>query len=324
MRIFLLILFFFASLTASEQKFARIAHFTFENGSVADTLLVGYRTFGNLNDDSSNVIVLPTYFSGRSASVSNLVGPGKLIDSTHYYIIIVDALGNGVSASPSNFAAMPAFTIGDMVQSQYLLLTAHFKFKKVYALLGGSMGGMQVFEWQKRYPWFFSKAVSYVSTPRPAVYDQHYWGMQRYLIESGRATGLPDSVIRGNLNLTQNIQATSPDYINDRVQRDEFDSYFEKMINAAPGVFTIDNWLAQVNAMLSLNALPGSDSKWSSMKERFLIIVSANDRLVTPQPAISYAKTYDCSLVILENECGHYAVGCELARCAHIIENFLQ
>ena len=83
---------------------------------------------GNLAAGRSNVVVLTTWFGGDSAGLLGWVGEGKLFDTSKFRIIIIDALGDGVSSSPSNSAEQPGekfprFTMRDMVRSQHELLT---------------------------------------------------------------------------------------------------------------------------------------------------------------------------------------------------------
>ena len=71
---------------------------------------LGYRTWGKLNADRSNAILFPSWFSGGSKDIAGYVGADKILDPTTYFVIAVDALGDGVS-SPSNSTTQhgPAF-----------------------------------------------------------------------------------------------------------------------------------------------------------------------------------------------------------------------
>jgi homoserine O-acetyltransferase len=134
----------------SRQQFASLGDFKLESGETIRDFRLGYRTLGQLNPDKSNAILFPTWFTGTSAQLVPLVGPGKIVDSSKYYVILVDALGNGISTSPSNSQAQPhmkfpKFGIRDMANSQHHFLTqiAH----QSPAVMGISMGGMQTFQW---------------------------------------------------------------------------------------------------------------------------------------------------------------------------------
>src|SRR5687767_12828201 len=93
---------FVAVAFAQEQQFANIGDLKLQNGGVIRQCRVGYRTFGTLAADKSNVIIFLTWASGTTEQLKSNFGPGKLIDSSRYFVIAIDALGNGVSSSPSN------------------------------------------------------------------------------------------------------------------------------------------------------------------------------------------------------------------------------
>lgn len=95
------------TVAAQEQQFAQLGDFKLENSEVIRECRIGYRTFGKLNSDRSNAIVLPTWAGGTTEQLKSSVGPGKLVDSERYFVIAIDALGNGVSSSPSNSKLQP-------------------------------------------------------------------------------------------------------------------------------------------------------------------------------------------------------------------------
>jgi homoserine O-acetyltransferase len=119
------ILFFCLSVNAQKggQEFAVLGNFKLENGSTINNCRIGYRTFGKINSDSTNIILVCTWFSGRSESVSSVFcNKDGFIDTTTFYVIVVDALGNGISSSPSNYKAksgalFPSVSISDMVHA---------------------------------------------------------------------------------------------------------------------------------------------------------------------------------------------------------------
>ena len=80
----------------------------------------------------------------------------RYVDTTRHHVIIIDALADGHSSSPSNSAvgavAFAGLTIGDMVEVQHRFLTEHLGLQHARAIVGISMGGFQVFEWAIRYP----------------------------------------------------------------------------------------------------------------------------------------------------------------------------
>src|ERR1700749_2067850 len=107
------------------EQFADLGHCTLDSGQTIEHCRVGYRTFGTLNAAADNAVLMPTWLNGRTEDMVALVGaePSKsrLIDTTRFYAVLLDALGDGVSSSPSNSDAQkgadfPAITERDMVR----------------------------------------------------------------------------------------------------------------------------------------------------------------------------------------------------------------
>jgi homoserine O-acetyltransferase len=149
--------------------------FPLESGKILPDLRIGYRTFGTLNADKSNAILFPTWFNGKSTDLDRYVtGEQAFVDPSKYFIIAVDALGNGVSA-PARKGTFPRITIGDMVKSQHLLITKLWGIQRLHGVIGISMGAMQAFEWRGRYPQMVPRFISIVGTPRMTARDAILW-----------------------------------------------------------------------------------------------------------------------------------------------------
>jgi homoserine O-acetyltransferase len=130
---------------------------TLENGSVIKDFELSYTTQGTLNADKSNAILMVTAIGGNHHRIDYLIGPGKALDTEKYFVICTDAIGNGLTSSPSNSKLQPninfpEFNIRDMVNSQHRLIEDHFGIKKLVAVVGASMGGMQALQWAVSYP----------------------------------------------------------------------------------------------------------------------------------------------------------------------------
>src|ERR1700745_3892902 len=134
------------------QQFADFGDFKLQSGAVIHDFRLGYRTLGRLNAEKANAILWPTWLGGESQGLLRFAGPGNVADTTKYFVVLVDAIGDGVSSSPSNSKTQarlkfPEFTIRDMVEAEYRLATGVLGLTHLHAVMGVSMAGMQVFEW---------------------------------------------------------------------------------------------------------------------------------------------------------------------------------
>src|ERR1700744_5805863 len=164
----------------SAQQFADLGLCTLDSGQTIKHCRVGYRTFGTLNTAGDNAVLMPTWLNGRTEDLLSLVGPApsktRLIDTTKFYVVLLDSLGDGVSSSPSNSddqkgANFPAITERDMVRAEYRAVTEVLHLKHAHAVVGISMGGEQTFEWAVTYPEFFDLAAPIIGTPQLTSYD---------------------------------------------------------------------------------------------------------------------------------------------------------
>jgi homoserine O-acetyltransferase len=159
-----------------------------ESGACFGPLTLAYETCGTLNEDKSNVILILHALSGDSHVAGyytpddekpgwwdNMVGPGKGIDTDKYFVVCSNIIGSCMgSTGPCTINPktvlpygldFPVVTIGDMVEAQKALID-HLGIKKLLAVVGGSIGGMQVLEWCIRYPEMVASAIPLASTTK--------------------------------------------------------------------------------------------------------------------------------------------------------------
>ena len=156
-------------------------------GTTLGPITVAYQTYGTLNADRSNAILVchaltgdqfvaePHPMTGKAGWWSTMVGPGKTLDTNRYFIICANALGGCMgSTGPREIdphtgqpygLRFPVITIGDMVRAQKLLID-HLGIDQLLCVLGGSMGGMQALEWAARYPETVYAAVPIATAAR--------------------------------------------------------------------------------------------------------------------------------------------------------------
>ncbi len=157
-----------------------------DSGRILEQFRLVYETYGVINDDKSNIIVVCHAFSGshhaagrydkdtKSGWWDALVGDGKAVDTTKYFVICVNVIGScygstgPLSENPKIKGAeyrlkFPVVTIRDMVRAQKTLF-AKLGIFKVKAILGGSMGGMQALTFAVEYPDFAETVIPMATT----------------------------------------------------------------------------------------------------------------------------------------------------------------
>lgn len=149
-----------------------------EEGGLIENCNLAVATFGELNANKDNAILIPTWYSGTSKIIEQVyIGQGRALDPEKYFIIVVNQIGNGLSTSPSNAEEVirgsnfPKVRIGDDVSAQYRLLTKHFGLDSLKLVVGGSMGAQQTYEWAVRFPDFVEHAAAVAGTAKNSEYS---------------------------------------------------------------------------------------------------------------------------------------------------------
>lgn len=135
-----------------------IPNFQLQCGAVLSKIKIVYQTYGELNPNRNNVILYPTSYGAQHSDIEWLIGPAKILDSSRWFVIIPNMLGNGLSSSPSNDPECLLaesgfwFTHLDNVQAQRQLLTNVFGIEKIALIYGWSMGAQQAYHWGALFP----------------------------------------------------------------------------------------------------------------------------------------------------------------------------
>jgi homoserine O-acetyltransferase len=323
---------------AQEIKFAPLGDFKLENGEAIRDLQLGYRTVGTLNADKTNAILWPTWFSGTSAQLLQYAGPGKLLDTSKYFVIFVDALGDGVTTSPSNSAIQPRmrfpkFTIRDMVNAEYKLATDRLGLKHLRAVIGVSMGGFQTFEWMVAYPDFMDKAIPIVGSPRKAASDLLMATAEERAIEldpawnNGDYASPPVAGLKVVADI-HNMNLRTPEYLVTHVPPDQFGDFLARAEEGTVNSFDANDWLRQLQASkgqdISRHFGGSMEKAAAAVRAQVLIIVATQDHMVNPKPPLDFAKLIRAQTLELTSDCGHLSNGCEAARMNPIVQQFLE
>ncbi len=157
-----------------------------ESGGELPAVTIAYETYGTLNRERDNAVLVCHAISGDSHVARHtaddapgwwdlLVGPGKWIDTERYFVICQNVLGGCRGTSGPNSvdprsgrpygADFPAITVGDMVEVQRRLID-HLQIDTLLAVVGGSLGGHQAITWAIRHPHRLRGCVALASSPR--------------------------------------------------------------------------------------------------------------------------------------------------------------
>ena len=203
------------------QQWEGDAPLTLESGGSLPSVVVAYETWGELNEDASNGVLVCHALSGDSHAAQHddedeagwwdlLIGPGKAIDTHRYFVICSNVLGGCRGTTGPNFtrpegdqpygADFPVVTVGDMVEVQKRLVYS-LGIEKLAAVVGGSLGGLQALTWAIDQPNRLGAAIVLAASPRLSSqgiafdvvgrnairHDAHFQGGQYYNDEAPEA-----------------------------------------------------------------------------------------------------------------------------------------
>jgi homoserine O-acetyltransferase len=182
-----------------------------DSGEVLSPVTIAYETYGHLNEDRSNAILILHALSGDAHAAGyypgdskpgwweTMIGPGKGFDTDRYFVISSNVIGGCKGSSgPSSIdpatgreygLRFPMVTVGDMVRAQKLLVD-HLGIDRLLSVAGGSMGGMQALEWTVAYPEQVASCIAIAAT-------QKHSPMQIAFNEVGRQAIMGDPNWRG-------------------------------------------------------------------------------------------------------------------------------
>lgn len=307
------------------EKLANLGDFKLQSGAVIRGFRLGYRTIGELNADKSNAVLWPTYLGGHSEHLLQYVGPANVVDTTKYFAILVDSIGDGVSTSPSNSRLQPRmrfpeFTIRDMVESEHRLITETLHLAHLHAVLGYSMGGIQTFEWATAYPDFMDEAIALSGSPQSTSYDKLLWTAEIGALEldpnwkngNGRGPMARGFAVYSEID---SMNVTSPPYRVAHTSPKDFDEFLAKTHEEYLGdAAAACDAIRQRQAIMSMD-LPGEygetlEQAAKRVHAKMLVFVSPEDHMVNPEPAVDFANAIGAPVVLLQSECGHSSLSC--------------
>ncbi|GAK57727.1 homoserine O-acetyltransferase [Candidatus Vecturithrix granuli] len=212
---------------------------TLESGESFGPVTLAYETYGTLNPDKSNAILVLHAFTGDAHAAGyhegdtkpgwwdDMIGPGKAFDTDAYFVICSNVLGGckgstGPSSINPNTGApygldFPLITIGDMVACQKRLIE-YLGITQLLSVAGGSMGGMQVLAWLTMYPEFLRSAIPIATTMkhspqqiafnevgRQAIMSDPHWNSGKYYDGPLPARGLSVARMIGHITYMSDV-----------------------------------------------------------------------------------------------------------------------
>lgn len=216
-----------------ETHFFTFAELTLESGERFGPITIAYETYGTLNADKSNAILILHAFSGDAHAAGfhegdkkpgwwdDMIGPGKAFDTSQYFVICSNVLGGCKgSTGPSSLnpatqkpygLAFPLIAIEDMVACQQRLIE-HLGISQLLSVAGGSMGGMQVLGWLTMFPDMLCSAIPIATTikhspqqiafnevGRQAIMADPHWNSGDYYDGTPPAKGLAVARMIGHI-----------------------------------------------------------------------------------------------------------------------------
>src|SRR5580693_8437382 len=357
-----------------EAQFARFDSLSLDNGATLAPVDVAYESYGELNEAKSNAILVLHAFSGdaHAAGVSaetgkpgwwdNMIGPGKAFDTDKYFVLCSNILGGcRGSTGPSSIdpatgcpyaMKFPVITIRDIVRLQKMLID-HLGIRRLLAVTGGSMGGMQALEWAVSYPDSVAAAIPIASTTRhsaqqiafnevgrQAIMADPNWDGGNYYGKELPGRGLAVARMVGHIT-----------YMSDDSMREKFgrrlrgkdafgfdfevdfevESYLRYRGNEFVGRFDANSYLYITKAMDYFDLTNGQRSLAATLEEvraRFLVISFSSDWLYPSYQSQELvralrSRNVDVAYCELPSNYGHDAFLVDVGEQTELVRGFL-
>ena len=352
--------------------------FPLECGRSLPSVTQAYAIWGTLNDDRSNAILICHAFSGDARVASHnpadlkangpgwwetMVGPGKPIDTNQYAVICANILGSCYgSTGPTSINPMtgipwglnfPMVTIGDMVRAQQRLIS-HLGIRRLHAVIGGSVGGMQVLQWCVDFPDMVRLAIPLATTMRHSALSIAFNEVARQAIMIDprwcRGSYRPDKQPELGLAVARMIGHIT--YLSDEAMRRKFGRRLQdrsELSFAFEPDFQVESSLNHrghkfvrrfdANALLYITKAAdyfdlnqGERPRINSLAGtaiRFLVVAFTSDWLYPAYQSKELVRALkrngvDVSFCVIDSDCGHDAFLLPNPRLETLINGFLE
>ena len=345
-----------------------------ETGNILKTPTIAYETYGTLNAQKSNAIYVCHALTGDAHAAgwhdndkkpgwwNIIIGPGKPLDTNKYFIICSNVIGSCKgSTGPSSINPdigkeygldFPIVTIADMVSAQKKLMD-HLEITQLYAVIGGSMGGMQVLEWTISHPEMIRNAIMIASgaysTPqqiafnaveRRSITEDPNWNKGNYYhTDKIPEQGLSVARMIGHITYLSNESMYEKfgrrlqdknDFSYDFSNEFQVESYLEYQGFSFTKKFDANSYLYLTKALDYFDVRKNNslEEGLKSVRAKMLIMSITSDWLYTHEHMEEIvqalrANNVDVTYSKLNSEDGHDAFLIENGQMNYIISNFL-
>lgn len=332
------------------------APFVFENDKTIQPLILAYETYGEFSAAKDNVILVHHALSTNThlaAHAKNpekgwweaVVGADKAIDTKKFFVICVNNLGScfgssgPVSINPQTGklyqADFPTVTITDMVHAQHLLLS-HLGIKKLFAVVGNSMGAMMSLTWAILYPEAVQRLISVSSCYKAYPVSVATHDVQREIVamDPDWKQGYYEKIPVKGFSIARKFGLLSyrnPNELNARFEKpQELLEYLEYNAQKFIKMFDLNSYLYIFAAMDNFDVTRGYKNKLEPFKKiiaKVLVVSVSSDLLFPPQQQrdlydMLHAADVEATYVEHESDYGHDAFYADKT-INHHIKNFL-
>ena len=356
--------------------------FRLESGKTLSRVRIEYEIYGKMNPDKSNVILICHALTGDAHAAgfhagdkkpgwwNIVIGPNKAFDTEKYCIVCSNIIGGCKgSTGPSSInpetgkpygISFPVLTIADMVNAQKKLVE-YLGVKQLFAVAGGSMGGMQVLQWTVSYPDMVKKAIAIAttasSTPqqiafgaigRKAITDDPKWNRGDYYGKTIPAQGLALARMIGHITYLsdasmqkkfgriqqdeagQDLSEASSETFPERSSNFQVESYLNHQGDTFTKRFDANSYLYITKAVdfFDLSKYGSLIEGFSGVTAKYLVISITSDWLYPPyqsQEIVSAltANGIDAKYEEVRSQYGHDAFLLEEGQLNYLIRGFL-
>lgn len=312
-----------------DHEILTLSDFRLQTGIVLPSAELAYKTYGTLSPTRDNAILYPTSYGAQHSDIDWLIGPGRVLDPTRWFIIIVNQFGNGLSSSPSTLprpfgpGRFPGFRHWDNIRAQHALVTGTFGIDRLAMVYGWSMGAQQALHWGAIHPERVRTICAVCGSARTSVHNKVF-------LEGVRGALTGDPAWRGDHfdgHPVRGLRAMGRVYAGWAMSQ----AFYRERLYETIGYASLEDWLVRnweanflrrdAHDLLSMldtwyhsdisanEVFQGDlDAALAAITARAIVMPSRTDLYFTPEDsAIETAKMPNAELRTIETIWGHRA-----------------